>query len=82
MKVEEIIPEIKALTTYIYYEKLQELIDFIVKNKDINKYQIVCQEQLYNECKRIGSFFGIEIIKSFNLPENILMLCVKKILFI
>lgn len=82
MKVEKIIPEIKSLTTGMYYEKFQELIDFLIKNKDIlNEYIIVCQEQLYNECKRIGLFFKVKTIKCYELPENVLIFCIKKNLF-
>lgn len=79
MKLERIIPEIKALTTGIYYKQLQELLDFLIeknKNGDIWHYKIICDESLYDECKSIGMFFRIEVIKSLCLPEGTLITCV------
>lgn len=78
MKLERIIPEIKTLTTGIYYKQLQELVDFLMKHwdKDIWKYKIVCDELLYNECKTIGIFFQTEVLKTNHLPEGTLIACV------
>lgn len=79
MKLERIIPEIKALTNGIYYKKLQELLDFLIernKKGDIWHYKIICNELLYDECKTIGMFFKIEVIKSLCLPEGVLITCV------
>ena len=78
MKLERIIPGIKTLTTGIYYKQLQELVNFLMKrgDKDIWKYKIICNELLYDECKTIGMFFQIEVLKTNNLPEGTLITCV------
>ena len=79
MKLERIIPEIKTLTSGFYYKQLQELVDFLVekmKNDTIWHYKIICNEMLYDECKIIGMFFRIEVIKSHDLPKKTLITCV------
>ena len=79
MKLERIIPEIKTLTSGVFYRELQELEDFLVeklKQDTIGHYKIICTELLYEECKRIGLFFRIEVIKSLNLPTDTLITCV------
>lgn len=79
MKLERIIPEIKTLTTGIYYKELQELLDFLLeklRNDTIWHYKIICDEMLYDECRTMGMFFRIEVIKSNYLPKGVLVTCV------
>ena len=75
MKLERIIPEIKTLTTGIYYKEFQKLIDYLTEIPDveIKKHKIICQEYVYNECFKIGNFFKVKTLKSNNLPTNVLI---------
>lgn len=84
MKLEKIIPEIKTLTTGIYYKEFQKLLDSLVEIPvtEIKNYKIICQEHVYNECYKIGIFFKVKTLKSNNLPTNVLITLVdwKKIM--
>lgn len=84
MKLERIIPEMKTLTTGIYYKEFQKLIDSLIEipYMEIKNYKIICQEYVYNECFKIGNFFKVETLKSSNLPTNVLITLVnwKKIM--
>lgn len=76
--LEKIISEIKTLTTGIYYNQLQELLDYIVEipYEDRKKYKIICKEVVYRECKRIADYFRIDVLKANYLPENDLICCI------
>ena len=89
MDLIKIIPEIHTLTTGIYYEQLKELLDFVLelnKNKALNeieisykdrkKYKIFCKEVVYRECKKIGEYFDIPVLKCNNLSEKELIVCI------
>lgn len=75
MKLERIIPEMKTLTTGIYYKEFQKLIDWLLEipHTEIKNYKIICQEYVYKECLKIGNFFKVETLKSNNLPTNVLV---------
>lgn len=78
MKLEQIIPEIKTLTTGVYYKEFQKLLDALneIPVTKIKKYKIICQEHVYNECFKIGNFFKVETLKSNNLSTNTLIILV------
>jgi hypothetical protein len=78
MKVEELIPEIHALTTSIYYKELQKLVNYLmtIPPSERKKYRVICKESINRECERITDFFNVKLLKSNALPENHLIICV------
>ena len=78
MKLEEIIPEIHTLTTGTYYRELQRLVDHLMTISPSNrvKYRVICKESINRECERITDFFNVKLLKSNELPEKHLMICV------
>lgn len=80
MELEEIFAEIKNLTTGIYYKQLKELVNSIseIPHKERNKYSIVCQENIFAQCKKIADYFNIKTIKPAYLPDDILIFLYKE----
>lgn len=78
MKLEEIIPEIYTLTNSVYGREMQKLVDFLftIPASYRKRYRILCRESIGNECQRIADFFNIKLIKSEELPDDCLMICV------
>ena len=80
MDLEAIFAEINTLTVGIYYKQLKELVNSIseIPHKERNKYLIVCQENIFAQCKKIADYFNIKTIKSAYLPDDILMILFKQ----
>ena len=78
MKLEEIIPEIHTLTTGVYYNELQRLVDHLITIPPSyrKRYRVVCREFIYNECVKVTDFFNIKLLKSDELPDNTLIVCI------
>ena len=78
MKLEEIIPEIHTLTTGTYYRELQKLVNYLmtIPPSERKKYRVICRKSIYRECKRITDFFNVKLLKSNELPEKNLIICV------
>ena len=53
-ELEEIFAEMKNLTTGIYYKQFKKLVKSISKisYKQRYKYVVICQEEVYRECKK------------------------------
>ncbi len=79
-ELEEIFAEMKNLTTGIYYKQFKKLVKSILKisYKQRYKYVVICQEEVYRECKKIADYFNMKAFKSGYLPENILMVLCKE----
>ena len=80
MDLEEIFAEIRNLTTGIYYKQFKELVESICKIPFIQRYRytVICKEEVYRECKKIADYFKMKVIKSNNLPEDILIVLYKE----
>lgn len=80
MDLKEIFEEIRNLTTGIYYKQFKELVESICKIPFIQRYRytVICKEEVYRECKKIADYFKMKVIKSNNLPEDILIVLYKE----
>ena len=83
MDLEAIFAEINNLTVGMYYKQFKELVNSISKipHKERNKYSIVCQENIFAQCKNIADYFNIKTIKSAYLPDDILIVLFKQDFF-
>ena len=83
MDLEAIFTEINTLTVGIYYKQFKELVNSINKipHKERNKCSIVCQENIFAQCKKIADYFNIKTIKSVYLPDDILIVLFKQDFF-
>lgn len=79
-ELEEIFAEMKNLTAGIYYKQFKKLVKSISKisYKQRYKYVVICQEEVYRECKKIADYFEMKAFESGYLPEDILMVLYKE----
>lgn len=73
---------IRATTTGIYYDKLNELITSLEqKGTDVKDYMIFCQPRVEEPIKKIAKYFKIEYKSTFLLPNDTLIILAKKEIF-
>lgn len=78
----DVFGHIRAVTTGIYYDKLNELITSLEKKgDDIKDYMIFCQPRVEEPIKKIAKYFKIEYKSTFLLPNDILIVLARKEIF-
>ena len=78
----DVFGHIRAVTTGIYYDKLNELITSLEKKgDDIKDYMIFCQSRVEEPIKKIAKYFKIEYKSTFLLPNDTLIVLARKEIF-
>ena len=78
----DVFGHIRATTTGIYYDKLNELITSLEqKGTDVKDYMIFCQYRVEEQIKKIAKYFKIEYKSTSLLPEDTLIVLAKKKIF-
>lgn len=78
----DVFGHIRATTTGIYYDKLNELITSLEqKGTDVKDYMIFCQYRVEEQIKKIAKYFKIEYKSTSLLPEDTLIVLAKKEIF-
>ena len=78
----DVFGNIRAATTGIYYDKLNELITSLEqKGIDVKDYMIFCQPRVEEPIKKIAKYFKIEYKSTFLLPNDTLIVLARKEIF-
>lgn len=78
----DVFGHIRATTTGIYYDKLNELITSLEqKGTDVKDYMIFCQYRVEEQIKKIAKYFKIEYKSTSLLPKDTLIVLAKKEIF-
>lgn len=78
----DVFGHIRAVTTGIYYDKLNELISSLEQKGDnVIDYMIFCQPRVEEQIKKIAKYFKIEYKSTFLLPNDTLIILAKKEIF-
>ena len=78
----DVFGHIRAVTTGIYYDKLNELISSLEQKGDnVIDYMIFCQPRVEEQIKKIAKYFKIEYRSTTLLPnDTLIVLAHKKVL--
>ena len=78
----DVFGHIRATTTGIYYDKLNELITSLEqKGTDVKDYMIFCQCRVEEQIKKIAKYFKIEYKSTTLLPNDTLIVLTPKKIF-
>lgn len=78
----DIFGNIRAVTTGIYYDKLNELISSLEQKGDnVINYMIFCQPRVEKQIEKIANYFKIEHKSTFLLPNDTLIVLARKEIF-
>lgn len=85
-KVDEIMIDvfgnIRAVTTGIYYDKLNELISSLEqKGDEVKEHMIFCQPRIEEAIEKIAKYFKIEYRSTTLLPNDTLIVLAHKKVF-
>lgn len=78
----DVFGNIRAATTGIYYDKLNELISSLEQKGDnVINYMIFCQPRVEEQIKKIAKYFKIEYKSTSLLPNDTLIVLARKEIF-